>query len=488
MSGQKSLNQSPWLAHLERSRPIQGTPPETESDILIIGAGIAGVSTAYFTLARTRHSVVLVDAGRVAHAATGHNAGQLVSYFERPFPEIIQEFTEELAISGQLEVNRAWDLIEEITQDLQLKTPSWQFSGTAGLPNLKTLLYHLEVADIFSRHGLPREEILVSEDFTEHHLVPPEYRQYYQVISQEELLTLLQVNSSQYIGALRGRKGCMNSAAFTEELVTALLARYPDRLSVLEGLPVNTVYLRAGGVTAVTPRGNLRARYVVLCTNGFEKITLKNELGPEINTQFHHLIRGSVGYMAGYIQTPATAPTAVSYLVDESDAGSTTALEAAPYIYMTRRPLHDSSTRSLVCIGGPEALYDDTNHYTRNHQYPTSAMAEINKFIESNYATTEPISLRLAYQWHGLMGYTPNGIRLVGREPLSPILYYNLGCNGVGILPSVAGGLRIARLLNFEPLPPSIFDPVVKSGPSSSPSFAERVVRTIRKLVGISFH
>jgi glycine/D-amino acid oxidase-like deaminating enzyme len=464
MSGSQRKNNSPWLAHLERSRPVQSAIPPTEADVLIIGAGIAGVATAYFTLTQTRHSVTLVDAGRVAHAATGHNAGQLVSYFERPFPDIIQEFGEELAIAGQLEVNNAWDLIAKISANLNLKTPSWQFLGTAGLPNLATLLAHLEVADIFARHGVPREEILVSEDFKSHHLIPPHYRKYYQVIPSDQLLALLQVSSSGHIGALRGRKGCMNSAAFTEEIVTVLLDRYKDRLKVLEDLPVNTLYIRPSGVVAVTDQGNLRAGSAVLCTNGFEKITLKNETGPEIDTKFHHLVLGSVGYMAGYIQTPATPPTAVSYLVDGDQADSTATLEAAPYIYMTRRPFGEDQAQSLLCIGGPEALYDDTNNYTIDHEYPAFAATELRRFVEDDYATEDEVSLGLAYEWHGLMGYTPNGIRLVGREPDASALYYNLGCNGVGILPSVAGGLRIARLLNCEPLPPSIFDPRTSKG------------------------
>jgi glycine/D-amino acid oxidase-like deaminating enzyme len=40
-----------------------------------------------------------------------------------------------------------------------------------------------------------------------------------------------------------------------------------------------------------------------------------------------------------------------------------------------------------------------------------------------------------------------------------PSVLYNTGCNGIGILPSIAGGKRIARILKGEILPKSIFDP-----------------------------
>ena len=57
------------------------------------------------------------------------------------------------------------------------------------------------------------------------------------------------------------------------------------------------------------------------------------------------------------------------------------------------------------------------------------------------------------------MGYMDGGVRVIGAHPGRPRLLYNLGCNGVGFLPSIMGGERIARILGGERLPPSIFDP-----------------------------
>jgi hypothetical protein len=36
---------------------------------------------------------------------------------------------------------------------------------------------------------------------------------------------------------------------------------------------------------------------------------------------------------------------------------------------------------------------------------------------------------------------------------------YNLGCNGVGILPSIMGARKIARHVAGEAVPETIFDP-----------------------------
>jgi glycine/D-amino acid oxidase-like deaminating enzyme len=50
-------------------------------------------------------------------------------------------------------------------------------------------------------------------------------------------------------------------------------------------------------------------------------------------------------------------------------------------------------------------------------------------------------------------------VRVIGAHPRHRSLLYNLGCNGVGFLPSIHGGRQVARILAGERLPPSIFDP-----------------------------
>jgi hypothetical protein len=57
------------------------------------------------------------------------------------------------------------------------------------------------------------------------------------------------------------------------------------------------------------------------------------------------------------------------------------------------------------------------------------------------------------------MGYNESGVRGAGTPPRHPALHDDLGCNGVGFLPSVYGGERVARLLAGDRLGPSIVDP-----------------------------
>lgn len=67
-------NHSPWIDKLDKSIAYRQAQGESHSDIGIIGAGIAGVATAYHILSQTQLSVAIIEARKIAHGATGHNA------------------------------------------------------------------------------------------------------------------------------------------------------------------------------------------------------------------------------------------------------------------------------------------------------------------------------------------------------------------------------------------------------------------------------
>ena len=68
-------NRSPWIAQLAPDGPPRPLSHDTGTDIAIVGAGISGVATAFFTLRSTSKRVMLIERDRVARGATGRNAG-----------------------------------------------------------------------------------------------------------------------------------------------------------------------------------------------------------------------------------------------------------------------------------------------------------------------------------------------------------------------------------------------------------------------------
>ena len=159
--------------------------------------------------------------------------------------------------------------------------------------------------------------------------------------------------------------------------------------------------------------------------------------------------------MSGYLEAMNKKAAAIEYFPENEDPS-----KADPYFYLTRRP-HEmgDEKHNLVCVGGPEVSIKDREEYLFDYDYPEKIQADIDAFIKKEYDTDPNRKIDYEFTWHGLMGYTPNRVRLIGEEPKNRVLLYNLGCNGIGIIPSIYGGRRISRIIAGEKLQSSIFDP-----------------------------
>ena len=145
-------------------------------------------------------------------------------------------------------------------------------------------------------------------------------------------------------------------------------------------------------------------------------------------------------------------PAAMSYIRNAEIGGPT------PYVYVTRRTYDRADGEvTLTCMGGPEWPID--HPWTADEPFPVALLAHMDEVVRPYAQPRRAPGLAYDFQWHGLMGYMPGMVRVIGAHPRHPELLYNLGCNGVGFLPSIHGGQRIARTLAGEHLPPSIFDP-----------------------------
>ncbi len=449
-------NNSPWLTQLDQQREMKTLEQDIETDVVIVGGGIAGVTTLYFLLKHTDKKVVLLEGHKIAHGATGHNAGQVVAEFERPLKSIVNEFGMKMATDGFHMMEQAWDLIDEIMTETQMDIPFKEFIGYGGYTMTEQLLVDLETEKIKKDAGLISFPILVARESGWMQQIPSQYHDLCTEVDHSSIKDLLGTVHDGYQAVLPEKKATVNSSLFTEQLMGWCMAHYPNRCTVFEMSHVHGIELDAAQPKVITNAGIVTTKQVVLCTNGFDTFYIHDQQGTAIDTKFHHLVQGKVGYMTAFATRDELDPMA-NYYYEPGMVRTADTFHSDPYFYVTRRKFETGNDHHhLMAIGGPEVHLENREIYFRDFDV-ASSFRENSIAFAARHFDMSPFDEK--FFWHGLMGYTRTGLRIVGREPLDPRLMYNLGCNGVGILPSIMGSRKIARHVNNEDMTETIFDP-----------------------------
>src|SRR3954449_3426246 len=177
-------SRSPWIAQFAADGPPRPLDGNTRTDVVIVGAGIAGVATAFFTLRQTTKRVLLVERDRVGRGATGRNAGQLTTYFERPLSDIAAEFGVRMAATGQGGFDDAHDLLDLMVAESEAAVRVERFTGHLGMFNLHHVLVHLRSNLVRRQGGLHLETCLVSADEDFASAIPAELDGLYTLVPQ----------------------------------------------------------------------------------------------------------------------------------------------------------------------------------------------------------------------------------------------------------------------------------------------------------------
>lgn len=444
---------SPWIAQMVPDGPPRPLDADISTDVAIVGAGIAGVATAFFTLRSTEQRVLLIERDRVARGATGRNAGQLTTYFERPLYDIADEFGAEAAIEGQRAFDDAHDLLDLLVAEIGADVRIERFTGHMGMFSLNHLQVHLRNGLLRQRGGLRPEPCQVSEEADFLDQIPAEFAGLYTVVPQARVRALLETDDDRYRAVLSDIKGCANAGLLVQLVLAELERRYPDRLRYVDTTLVERAVMGDDGRAMIHARDHVvTASHVVLCTNGFTDHVVEDQAGVPIRLHERQQVVGTIGFMAAFFEERPRSPAAMSYIRNVTIGGDT------PYVYVTRRTYdRPDGTSTLTCMGGPE--WPIEGPWVRDAPFPGPLLGTMDEQIRPFAQPSRPAGRAYDFQWHGLMGYMDGRVRVIGAHPGRPTLLYNLGCNGVGFLPSIHGGRQIARILGGEQLPPSIFDP-----------------------------
>lgn len=245
-----------WLDGSQRPEPASMLTEHTTADLLIVGGGYTGLWAALQAKERdpVRH-VVLVEARECGWAASGRNAGFCVSSLTHGLANGHARFPQEIAalerigmqnLDGIEKTIKAYgiDCDFERTGELEVAVERWQ---------LDTLRAAAEVAGRFGQAA--------------------------QLLDADEVRA--EVASPTYLGGLwmRNSVALVDPARLARGLRRACL---DNDVELYERTPVTRLRDERGGVVAETPYGSVRARQVLLATNGYPPLLrrLRNYIIP----------------------------------------------------------------------------------------------------------------------------------------------------------------------------------------------------------------
>jgi glycine/D-amino acid oxidase-like deaminating enzyme len=383
----------------------------TETEILIIGGGIAGASTAYH-LARGGADVVLLERGEIAAEASGVNAGSIGGMGWGALPDLQAYLT-----MGSQEIFR--DLQLELGCDIEYRR-----SGA-----LQAIQNEAQLA------------------FAHDHVLRLRARGF-----QVEILTGREARSLEP-ELCPSLPGCLHwplSSQADPRKATRAFAAAAERhgARILTGHPVTALHPPTRGLYRIeTPRGDFAAERLVLaagawCARLGEMLGIRIPIVP---------VRGQM-WATGSLPPRLfhTLLAAESTLRWHSDAGH----DAATPPELTHRGterltrhLYGRQTRDgEIIFGGDRQLVDfDTTPDPTGIAVNRDHAAEILPFLRD---------LPIQRTWAGLMPFSMDGAPLIGRIPPFDHLYIvsGLASSGFGRGP-MAGRLLAGYLLTGHPHP-----------------------------------
>lgn len=388
-------------------RELNGSVPlPADVDVLIVGAGYAGLS-AGLTLARAGRSVVALDAAAPGFGGSSRSGGMVGHGHRLSYSKLIETLGQEKAQAilrdGIASLDFVTNLIDREGIDAQFRRVG-RFRGAATPRDYEEIARD---ADRLTRDlGLPIEVVPRAEQHRE-------------------------IATDLYHGGLVfPTHGGLHPALFHQGLLVVARAA---GVGVAGHTPVRGITRDGDQFRVATPRGEVRARDVIVATNGYT---------PSALTPFARRVVAMPSYL---IATERLGANRVRALVPN---GRMLVETAASHLYF--RPSPDGER---IVLGGRAAL----------HPIPlTLAARRLGDWMLRVFPTLDGV--HITHVWTGNVAMTRTNLPGVGRRDG---IWYTIGCNGSGVamMPYLGHKMALRILGNSEgatsfddlPLPPVPF-------------------------------
>lgn len=371
-----------------------GLALDLEADVTIIGAGLAGLSTAYWLSKKEPElRIIVVDKGTIGHGASGRNAGFITCGSTEHFSRMTSAY-------GAEKAEQIWKFTE-YNHRLMLE----EF----GKQKLTDLCEYRNLGS-WTLAATPHETTVTKETVA--------------------ALQAKGVNVEWRDEVFPGTEGFYGGAFYADDgeihptkYLWKLAIETGNNVRVMENAEVFNIDEKAGSLVVRTNKKRIKTESIVLCTNAWSEQLFpwfKDKVSP---TRGQIIVTEPVD--------PFIQPSYCSFVLD----------------YF--RQLVDGR----VLIGGFRNV-DVEKEVGFSDEVNPIIHEKLEGFLNDHFPRLR--GKRIDYRWSGVMGFAADGYPLVGSLPEDPRIFYNVGFTAHGLGFTFATGELTSDLI-LEGKDPGVF-------------------------------